>query len=707
MEKEKRVKKTRRGQPIKNKLKKFKVWFHNVRGLKSKMESLQDKIDEVCPTLIGITESHLLEKEKLKFDGYADPFRNDRDNLGGGICIAVRQEIKDICTVVEKWRDVGESLWIVIDNGKVRVRVGVVYAPQESRTSAEKLKIFYKHISEQVQQARERNQRVLILGDFNGKIGIEVKGNKPEVTKGGTLLLKMTKQEKLTILNTTEMCEGLWTRTEGESMSVIDYILIDEDSVESVKSMMVDESKEFSPVGYVDNKMTYSDHNVLLASLDWIIMEKKQQKDESREITTSKGMENIRREMQEERVSNMLQEEGNITKIYKEWKDKVNEIWKRNTTRVKKKNPRKNIKKIIQIKKQLKKDLKKVNNSKRRIIVARIKLLDEQIDKERRMQFQNKIGKVVDKLRSEKGINGPNMWNVVSKLKRRKPSPPTAIKDKNGKILEDPEKIKTRYLEHFRDLLSPAASTTEQEKQQEDLVNLAFQNILDMASKQPTKLTTREEVEIAMKKLKRKKCKDGGGWNNEILLDGGEEMTTSIHALFNKIETDRTVPEDWKAVLIKTVGKPGSVLDMNNKRGLFLTEVLSKLYEQIMKMRNEDQKKAYVSPYQTGGVKERATVDNHIIFSEIIRKNKKLGRKTYVVFGDAVKCFDKLWLKDSLLEFYKAGYNIQDIEMVYRLNEDTNIVVETPFGKTDQVKVGEVVKQGTVLSPQLCCVEID
>ena len=94
--------------------------------------------------------------------------------------------------------------------------------------------------------------------------------------------------------------------------------------------------------------------------------------------------------------------------------------------------------------------MKKVNNSKRRIIVARIKLLDEQIDKERRMQFQNKIGKVVDRLRSEKGINGPNMWNVVSKLKRRKPSPPTAIKDKNGKILEDPEQIKTRYLEHFK-----------------------------------------------------------------------------------------------------------------------------------------------------------------------------------------------------------------------------------------------------------------
>ena len=58
-----------------------------------------------------------------------------------------------------------------------------------------------------------------------------------------------------------------------------------------------------------------------------------------------------------------------------------------------------------------------------------------------------------------------------------------------------------------------------------------------------------------------------------------------------------------------------------------MTKVLSKLYEQIMKMRNEDQVKAFVSPYQTGGVKERATQDNHIIFSEIIRKNKKTGEE--------------------------------------------------------------------------------
>ena len=45
--------------------------------------------------------------------------------------------------------------------------------------------------------------------------------------------------------------------------------------------------------------------------------------------------------------------------------------------------------------------------------------------------------------------------------------------------------------------------------------------------------------------------------------------------------------------------------------------------------------------------------------------------------------------------------------MIYKLNEDTQIIVETPSGKTEQAYVGDVVKQGTVLGPQLCCVETD
>ena len=195
--------------------------------------------------------------------------------------------------------------------------------------------------------------------------------------------------------------------------------------------------------------------------------------------------------------------------------------------------------------------------------------------------------------------------------------------------------------------------------------------------------------------------------NNEMVIETGDEMIKCLLALVNRMEEEREVPKNWKEVKIKTIGKKGSILLMDNKRGLFITDILSKMYEIIMKNRNEEKIIEYVSDLQTGGTKERATVDNFIILSEVIRRKRKIGKKCYLMFGDAVKCFDKLWLKDCLVELYKAGCDMQDIQMIYKMNNGTIIEVETPSGMTEKLDVGEIVKQGTVLGPTLCCVSTD
>ena len=66
-----------------------------------------------------------------------------------------------------------------------------------------------------------------------------------------------------------------------------------------------------------------------------------------------------------------------------------------------------------------------------------------------------------------------------------------------------------------------------------------------------------------------------------------------------------------------------------------------------------------------------------------------------------------LILKDALVELYKAGCSPEDVVMIYEMNKDTEITIVTPVGKTEKIKVGEIVKQGTVLGPTMCCVETD
>ena len=96
-----------------------------------------------------------------------------------------------------------------------------------------------------------------------------------------------------------------------------------------------------------------------------------------------------------------------------------------------------------------------------------------------------------------------------------------------------------------------------------------------------------------------------------------------------------------------------------------------------------------------------------IVLVDVLQRNKRLNRKTYLVFGDAVKCFDKLWLRDCLVELYKAGVPPRDIEMLYSMNKEAIVTVKTPVGESKPFTCKEIVKQGTVWGPELCCVSTD
>ena len=100
----------------------------------------------------------------------------------------------------------------------------------------------YEDIREQIKIGKEEKQQILIIGDFNAKIGEVVDGNKTQVTKGGRQLLKLANKENMIILNTVkERCKRVWARVQGEEKSVIDYVLADTSSANTVKEMKIDE----------------------------------------------------------------------------------------------------------------------------------------------------------------------------------------------------------------------------------------------------------------------------------------------------------------------------------------------------------------------------------------------------------------------------------------------------------------------------------
>ena len=177
-------------------------------------------------------------------------------------------------------------------------------------------------------------------------------------------------------------------------------------------------------------------------------------------------------------------------------------------------------------------------------------------------------------------------------------------------------------------------------------------------------------------------------------------MIESLVRMMNCVLKEEIIPSEWETMLIKSIHKKGEKSLMKNKRGIFLTNVLSKVFEKALESVIGH---IQYDKFQMGGMKGRSTVDNWLIVMAVRDTNKYLNKNTYMFFGDLVKCFDKLWLKDCLIDLHKAGVREREIRMLYHLNKKAKAKIITPAGTTEEIVIEEAAKQGTVFGSKLCC----
>ena len=264
-----------------------------------------------------------------------------------------------------------------------------------------------------------------------------------------------------------------------------------------------------------------------------------------------------------------------------------------------------------------------------------------------------------------------------------------------------------RYKQYFKDLLTTQEPQDEEEVEIQEGVLQKFREILEKSKTSVPPRITSDEVRKAVRKIKRKKAADRQGWKGEWLLEGGEEMINSLVILYNMIQSTMWIPEQWNSIIIKSLHKKGPKKDLTNKRGIFLANILYKTFERIILARNEDCVDEMLSSHQCGGRKGFSTSDNIMVLSALVERNRYMGQNTYLFFADAVKCFDKLWLENCLLNMHEKGFPIHDTALLYHLNHKAMISVNTPFGKTEDFTVHNVVKQGTISGPLICGSEVD
>ena len=99
-----------------------------------KVDSVQELVDDCQPNLLCLVETHMQEEEEITIPGYETVYRNDKTSNSGGIMITAKDTLKTITMQVAQKTEVGQTLWILLNNQKKKINVGVIYAPQEGVT---------------------------------------------------------------------------------------------------------------------------------------------------------------------------------------------------------------------------------------------------------------------------------------------------------------------------------------------------------------------------------------------------------------------------------------------------------------------------------------------------------------------------------------------------------------------------------------------
>ena len=142
----------------------------------------------------------------------------------------------------------------------------------------------------------------------------------------------------------------------------------------------------------------------------------------------------------------------------------------------------------------------------------------------------------VDKVKcDEGGFNSGHLWRLKNKLRPKFNNYPTAMHDKEGKLVTTKTALKTLAMEHYKKVLEdrPIVEGLQEYKREREAL---CEKRIKEASKNVTPEWTEEDVKCVVKKLKKKKSRDPHGYSNELFQYGGSDVFCALTKLMNGIK---------------------------------------------------------------------------------------------------------------------------------------------------------------------------
>ena len=185
------------------------------------------------PDLIILVETKLSPNTNFSIKGYDHVMCNLKYGKEG-IFIAVRTNT--FYSIEQVFESEGKNLMTVeISYPDQTLRIIAIHSPQETEKPDFQTD-FYLDLETEIQRAVESGSGIIIAGDMNANM-------KSSSSPNGRHLQAIIEEYNLKTLNFDEKTDGKWTRIQkrgkAEIKSALDYIIVDQTTHESFKSMLI------------------------------------------------------------------------------------------------------------------------------------------------------------------------------------------------------------------------------------------------------------------------------------------------------------------------------------------------------------------------------------------------------------------------------------------------------------------------------------
>ena len=198
------------------------------------------------------------------------------------------------------------------------------------------------------------------------------------------------------------------------------------------------------------------------------------------------------------------------------------------------------------------------------------------------------------------------------------------------------------------------------------------------------------------------------GAKYDFITKAGPSVKSALRNVCKTVWRSETLPENWsQSTLVQLYKGSGAINELKNYRFIHMKSDFSKFFGHLVMNRAKGELIANMSKFQIG-TKPGHRAQEHIftlkcVISFYFRCDQPLILSTW----DIKKLFDSENLIDCMNEVYRNNVRGKLYRLIYKMNENTRIRVQTPVGLSEELSTGETVGQGTIEGAIVSAVSLD